>query len=433
MMKTFLLFLSILAPSQLCLAVAPDYTATYRFTNRTGEPTDGVAVYNGATRSLAINNTNLGCVGWMLAYNSEGFSGVSINLQTNTKVWVGGINFSTGNTWSTFGGTASTGSLPMTSTSQGTYIGYGYYPFLAVNLATATGTGSIDVVLSCWKSINYASVGAGADVAVGGDLSGTASNATVAKISGNVVGKNSVIYPCASGSASATVYTCTTGAGVTLTAGMMFLWIPDVACSGTPTLNIDGNGAKTIYQGTIGTLDVNFCANLGLAGLTHLLLSYNPSTFPGFIILGTIANQAYTNTLCGTTGAMQTATNTTSNSMSCQPTILGSANALITRGLAGLGGAPGLPAISGCSAAIVTGSSYISGSFTSGTTGSCTVTLTFTQTTYVTNTNCVYYDLTTVPALFTGLFTQTSSTNHTSVGTGTTVSGDVVRYMCIGY
>jgi hypothetical protein len=161
----------------LMKGIAPDQIFKYRFTNRLGEPTDGVISYSGATRTLPIDNTSLGCIGWQLTYNSEGFSVVSLNLETNTKEWKGALNFGPGNAWTTYGGTASVGALPLSGTSQGNFTGYGYYPYLSVNLATATGTGSMDVVLSCWKSINYASISGGAgtvSVVAGGNLTSTA-------------------------------------------------------------------------------------------------------------------------------------------------------------------------------------------------------------------------------------------------------------------
>lgn len=133
-------------------AIPPDFQAKYRFTNRAGEQTDGVIVYSGATATLPISNSDKGCVGFSLVYDSEGFSVISLLLETS-PMFQGG---SASGTWSTYGGTSSTGTLPLTSTAQGTYVGYGYYPFLRINLATATGTGSLNVQFSCWKSINYA-------------------------------------------------------------------------------------------------------------------------------------------------------------------------------------------------------------------------------------------------------------------------------------
>lgn len=150
-------------------ATAPDGQWNYRFTNRVGEPTDGIIVYAATTSSIdynttPINNTSLGCVGWQLSYNLEGFTGsILVNLQTASKVWTSGLAFAAGSTWSTYGGTATLNTLPLTGTSQGTYVGYGYYPFLRIQFGYGNGsTGSADIQLSCWKSIVYANtIGSG--------------------------------------------------------------------------------------------------------------------------------------------------------------------------------------------------------------------------------------------------------------------------------
>lgn len=153
------LFLFLIFASSL-FAVPPDGSWNYRFTNRTGEPTDGAAVYAVSTGvaqiTTTINNIATGCVGWQLSYDSEGFSAVSIALQSANRVWNSNLNFSPG-TFSTYVGTNVVGSLPLTSTSGGVYVGYGYFPYFNITL-TPTGTGSLDVQLQCWKSVSYASL-----------------------------------------------------------------------------------------------------------------------------------------------------------------------------------------------------------------------------------------------------------------------------------
>lgn len=90
----------------------------------------------------------------------------------------------------------------------------------------------------------------------------------------------------------------------------------------------------------------------------------------------------------------------------------------------GSGSAPG---ISGCTAGTQLGGNTV-GSYASGTTGACTVTLTFAYTApngYA----CKANDLTT-PA---DVQNQTSTTTTTAVISGTTVTGDVINFSCEAY
>lgn len=165
----FLVLCTIVLPT---LQAAPDYQYTYRFTNRSGEPTDGITIYSGAAATVAINNKLNACAGWQLSYNAEGFSALSITLQSApNSVTTSGT---TPGAWSTYSGTNVSGTLAMTNTAQGLYIGYAYFPYIRVNLTSATGTGSVDVQLSCWKSIAYvaglSSAGGGSPAGNDGDV-----------------------------------------------------------------------------------------------------------------------------------------------------------------------------------------------------------------------------------------------------------------------
>lgn len=84
------------------------------------------------------------------------------------------------------------------------------------------------------------------------------------------------------------------------------------------------------------------------------------------------------------------------------------------------------PSISGCSADTQTGGKS-AGTFTSRTTGVCTVVATFSFTA-VNGWSCAVNNLTTA-----NLIRQTASTQTTATVAGTTVSGDVINFHCLAY
>src|SRR6266851_9269331 len=172
----------------------PNFEVKYRFSNRSGETTDGVNVLTPGAGPV-INNVPLGIVGWQLSYDSEGFSGISIAIETNTRTFAGVVGASQpSGTWTTFSGTDSVGTLPLTSTARGTYAGYAYYPYIRINLSTHTGTGTVEVSLKGWKSTTYiAGTGGGsgggissinADTTAAQVLAGTTNQLTVTSASG---------------------------------------------------------------------------------------------------------------------------------------------------------------------------------------------------------------------------------------------------------
>lgn len=290
------------------LAAPPDFSANYRFTNRLGEPTDGKAVYNGATRSIALDNTAMGCSGFQINYASEGLTGVSVNLQTNTKIWFGGLSFGVGPTWSTFGGTATTGSLPMTSTTSGLYVGYGSYPYVAINVATFTGTGSIDVTFSCWKSITYAQ-------AIGGGGGGGTFPATTNFIAGTAapnVGADSGIAP----GSVALLNAVNSQSGTTYTLQ---------SSDNGNTVNFTSNSAVTV---TIPTgLTVGFVTTLVQSGTGLVSPTASGTTF---------TTSASTNGVGSSVTVLSTSTNTylmfpsgpTTTILTCQPGLGDGLNAI---------------------------------------------------------------------------------------------------------
>jgi hypothetical protein len=411
-------FLSLLTTLPL-FSAAPDFTYTYRYTTYTNETTDNLTVFTGTGGTPPLNNKQMGCISWQLLYNSNGLSGISVNLQSAPSGQGGAVG-----TWSTFSGTNATGSasLPMTTVnSSGAFVSWGYFPWIRVNVATLTGTGAIDIQLSCWKSVLYAGGLGGGGGTLGGDLSGTTGNATVAKIQGTPIIPNNVIYQCISASGSASAYTCTTGSSVTLANYQQFLWSPDTSNSAGATLNVDGNGAYNVY-GYSGTTLV-FHEVFGFT--PGILLTYYSGAF--YIIGENITLK------CATNGAIIINAGNSPDSCSANNLLY---NDQIAK-LSALQGnqIAGAPAISGaCSTTIGSGSTNIAGFFTTTTAGTCAFTLTWTNSiTYGHGAICSFDDVTTVAALFTGLMHQTGYSTTTVTGTGTTASGDTVYYSCIGF
>lgn len=87
----------------------------------------------------------------------------------------------------------------------------------------------------------------------------------------------------------------------------------------------------------------------------------------------------------------------------------------------------GVPAVGTCGT-IGTGSKNAAGFITSGTTGACVSVVTFAGYTATTGWSCAISNATTA-----NLITQTGSSTTTATFTGTTVSGDVLRYACTPY
>jgi len=98
--------------------------------------------------------------------------------------------------------------------------------------------------------------------------------------------------------------------------------------------------------------------------------------------------------------------------------------------LRSLVGGGSVPSISGCGAGTQVGGATI-GSFNSGTTGTCTVTLTF----LTTAPNAWFCDAQnqTTFASFANIMFQNGGSTTTAVLTGTTVSGDVIKFACFAY
>jgi len=152
MKKLFLSFIFALS----ALASQPDNITTYIFSNRPGIVANGTTIFAAPGAGTPFNNLQRGCVTWQLSYTAEGFTALNITLQ-QSGIGIQNNSPVVNTTWGVFNGSnqAST-SIPMTNTAQDFYTARAFYPFVRVNLASATGTGTIVATLSCWSNINYA-------------------------------------------------------------------------------------------------------------------------------------------------------------------------------------------------------------------------------------------------------------------------------------
>jgi hypothetical protein len=100
------------------------------------------AILTAAGTGVNYNATSVKCVAWTLSYFSQGFSAVSIQIESAPDV---------AGTPGAFtvvpAANVTLGTNPLTSLVSGTLTIAGYFPWLRVNLVTATGTGSVNYTL----------------------------------------------------------------------------------------------------------------------------------------------------------------------------------------------------------------------------------------------------------------------------------------------
>lgn len=99
-----------------------------------------------ATGTSAVqSNRQSGCIFWTVAYNAQGFSGLSLVLQSAPDAG------NTPGSWSTFDGTVIAGFNPNTATDYAFTTLSGYVPWLRMNLTSVTGSGTVVGVLYGYK------------------------------------------------------------------------------------------------------------------------------------------------------------------------------------------------------------------------------------------------------------------------------------------
>lgn len=98
---------------------------------------------SGSTASF--DNRMLGCSVWALNYTSQGFTGVTVTVESASDN--GGVP----GVWTAFSGTVNIGSNPQTATTQGLVQLSGFNPWIRVTLSGTTGVGTVRGTLYGYK------------------------------------------------------------------------------------------------------------------------------------------------------------------------------------------------------------------------------------------------------------------------------------------
>lgn len=94
-----------------------------------------------------FDNRSAGCTDWIVAYTNVGFTVISLVVQDAPNA-AGGV----AGTFVTYAGTVTSGINPNTAITQASSKFSGYFPWMRVRLASATGSGTITGVLYGFRS-----------------------------------------------------------------------------------------------------------------------------------------------------------------------------------------------------------------------------------------------------------------------------------------
>lgn len=161
-----------------------------------------------ATSTAEYDNRTRGCTDFAIAYNSTGFTGLTITVQVAPN------SSGSPGTWATY--TAATGSNPSTATTQANATFTDYFPFVRVTLSGLTGTGTVSGTVYGWRFRNGGGAAGGGCTApcvvIGPDAVGSPSTEPPVQVAGNdgtnvraiktdTAGNSTVVGPGASGAA----------------------------------------------------------------------------------------------------------------------------------------------------------------------------------------------------------------------------------------
>ncbi len=154
----------------------------------------------GSTNSF--DNRTRGCTSWIVAYSSNGFTGVSLTFQQAPDA------AGTPGAWATFAGATISGANPQTTLTQNSYQGFGYAPWLRLNLAGLVGAGSVTATVYGWKQPAVSlsgggSVSANVNLAAVGGTAFTLGQKTMAGSIGVAVASDQSNVPVSQATASA--------------------------------------------------------------------------------------------------------------------------------------------------------------------------------------------------------------------------------------
>lgn len=145
-----LLFVSVGLLAQSQTKLAPDCSASFQITGL-----GHAAQIDNRTVSSA---TGVPCRYWTLSYYVDGFSGISIQVESAED------SNGTPGSFSLFGGTVVNGSNPSTVATSSTVDLNGYFPWMRINVTSLTGSGAIRGTLNGYRTTGttIASTAAGA-------------------------------------------------------------------------------------------------------------------------------------------------------------------------------------------------------------------------------------------------------------------------------